>query len=206
MIEKAFCRFVNFLKNRDAAGLSPESVRLLHSFYTELDSQPPSLTFMQDFSIESPVHELARHVSIARLLEGRHLNVLINLIILMVEEEQKEVQKLLSFSTLLAEAVDDLEQEGALYEHIRAYPPEKLIVLKALTLEHIRLKVDFISKIKSGRSLMVKCLDGSNRLLGVLRKKAARHIRKQTQREMTRIKESFKNPATSPTSVPPKTK
>lgn len=40
---------------------------------------------------------------------------------------------------------------------------------------------------------MVKCLDGSNRLLEVLRKKAARHERKQTQQEINQLRESFKS-------------
>lgn len=38
---------------------------------------------------------------------------------------------------------------------------------------------------------MVKCLEGSNRLLSVLRKKAAKHTRKQGQQELAQLRDSF---------------
>lgn len=38
---------------------------------------------------------------------------------------------------------------------------------------------------------MVKCLEGSNRLLYVLRKKAAKHTRKQGQQELAQLRDSF---------------
>ncbi len=105
--------------------MSPESVRLLHNFYTELDA---ATSLSQTQYIDCPVHELANHISIRRQLEGRHLNVLINLIMLMVEEEQKSVQLLLKFYTLLMD--DDRSKVNPISAY---YSPDELIGLKALT-------------------------------------------------------------------------
>lgn len=145
-IEQAFGRFVNFMKNRDEAGLSPESVRLLHTFYTQLDaaskeessSSSSALAFVP---ADCPVHDLANHIQIRRQLEGRHLSVLVNLIMMLVEEEQKEVQRMLKFYNLLSESTDNRtdngtdngEIDGALYQALRDYPPERLVEIKALT-------------------------------------------------------------------------
>lgn len=41
---------------------------------------------------------------------------------------------------------------------------------------------------------MVKCLEGSNRLLCVLRKKAAKHTRRQGQQELAQLRDSFAQP------------
>jgi len=131
------------MKNRDEAGLSPEAVRLLHSFYTELDSvtttatpsdDPAGMPGVATLYTECPVFDLANHVPLKRQLEGRHLSVLINLIMLLVEEEQKDVQRFLKFATLLAQATESgAKQNGTLNEAIRAYPAQHLIQLKALT-------------------------------------------------------------------------
>lgn len=126
------------MKNRDEAGLSPEAVRLLHTFYTELDaaasykdaSSPSPLAFVV---AECPVHELANHIQIRRQLEGRHLAVLSSLIMMLVEEEQKEVQRLLKFYNILSESTDNGETEGDSHQAIRAYQTERLVEIKALT-------------------------------------------------------------------------
>jgi hypothetical protein len=137
-IERAFGLFVNFMKNRDEAGLSPEAVRLLHTFYTELDAAAPSKEASSPSPLafvvaECPVHELANHIQIRRQLEGRHLAVLSTLIMLLVEEEQKEVQWLLKFYSMLSDSSDDGETKGDIHQAIRAYPPERLVEIQALT-------------------------------------------------------------------------
>lgn len=124
------------MKNRDEAGLSPESVRLLHTFYTQLDAaskEEPSSSALAFVPADCPVHDLANHIQIRRQLEGRHLSVLVNLIMMLVEEEQKEVQRMLKFYNLLSESTDNGESEGALHQAIREYPPERLVEIKALT-------------------------------------------------------------------------
>lgn len=124
------------MKNRDEAGLSPEAVRLLHTFYTELDAASPkddTSSALNFVPADCPVYELANHIQIRRQLEGRHLSVLVNLIMMLVEEEQKEVQKLLKFYNILSESTDNGEIEGAIHQAIREYPPQQLVEIKALT-------------------------------------------------------------------------
>lgn len=77
--------------------------------------------------------ELAQLVPLKKQLRGRHLHVLVNVIMMMVEAEQKEVQRLLRLSGLLAEATDNGETGDALHEGIRSYDPQQLVQLKALT-------------------------------------------------------------------------
>lgn len=206
---------MNFLKNREEAGLTPEAVRLLHSFYLDLDQA--TLTALTDpidedetiigqttrtgdlLHAPDSIDVVATKFSIRRALEGRHLNVLLNLLMLTIEAEQKKWQSLLRLSDFLhdqSKAIDhdqskaiDHDQSKASNENpVTSYPEEKLVELKALTREHLRHQHEYITKLRNGRSLLVKCLDGSHRLLRSLRKHSAKLVRRQTRASLARAK------------------
>lgn len=115
-MEDAFGRFVAFLKNRDDVGLSPESVRLLHNFYLDLDAAASTTAadrrrrtdepagddaakdLLASIHIEESIYQVGNNTSVRKQLQGRHLDVLINLMMLTVEEEQNSLKGLLKLS------------------------------------------------------------------------------------------------------------
>lgn len=115
------------MKNREEAGLSPDAVRLLHNFYSNLgtdnvDLEGSSAKLEALVHPDLPVDQLVDNFSIRKTLEGRHLEVLINLIMLKVEEEQNELKELMKFYDLLQDS-----------KWVHNYPAEKLNELRALT-------------------------------------------------------------------------
>lgn len=97
------------------------------------DEEDPSASGPKDIYVDLPINQLGSQFHIRKQLESRHLNVLVNLIMLMVEAEQKEVQQLLKFYSALTESTDNGEVQGPLHALIRTYNPDKLVELKALT-------------------------------------------------------------------------
>lgn len=186
------------MKNREEAGLTPEAVRLLHSFYLDLDqattaSMTDPLEVVDDDPVTQPPSDLlhvpdnielvATRFSIRKALEGRHLHVLLNLLMLTIEAEQKKWQSLLRLSDFLHDQTKEGEDN-----HVASYPEDQLLELKALTREHLRCQHEYITKLRNGRSLLVQCLDGSHRLLRSLRKHSAKLSRRQTRAAIARAK------------------
>jgi hypothetical protein len=188
---------VTFLKNREEAGLTPEAVRLLHSFYLDLDqATTASMTDPLDAEDAAEQHPadllhvpdnielVATRFSIRKALEGRHLAVLLNLLMLTIEAEQKKWQSLLRLSDFLHDQTKATAEDN----HVAGYPEDQLLELKALTREHLRCQHEYITKLRNGRSLLVQCLDGSHRLLRSLRKHSAKLSRRQTRASIARAK------------------
>lgn len=195
------------MKNREEAGLTPEAVRLLHSFYLDLDQattasmtdpmedeEEDSMTRLGDAGdlLHAPdsVELVATKFSIRKALAGRHLNVLLNLLMLTIEAEQKKWQSLLRLSDFLYDQSKPGTDEDS-NNPIRSYPEEKLLELKALTREHLRYQHEYITKLRNGRCLLVQCLDGSHRLLRSLRKHSEKLVRRQTRASLARAKREF---------------
>lgn len=118
---------------------------------------------------------VATKFSIRKALEGRHLDILINLVMLKIEAEQKHHQSLHRFSEYLAGLVTKDRPD--------------LVELKALTQEHLRLQHEFITKLREGRTLLVHGLESSRRFLRALRKLAAKRTRRQTRADLAKAKQ-----------------